>query len=56
MGEDWELEGWITSYTAIANGDVAEVSDTVEEVTGHPPKTLREVLAEQPDTWAHLAR
>ena len=26
---DWQLEAWITTYTAIAAGDVAAVSDTV---------------------------
>ena len=54
MAADWEVEGWITSYTAIANGDVAEVTDAVEQITGHRPKTLRQVLDENPETWAHL--
>lgn len=54
MAEDWEVEGWITSYTAIADGDVAEVTDAVERIAGHPAQTLREVLDEHPETWAHL--
>ena len=26
---DWEVEGWVTSYLAIRNGDLDVVSDTV---------------------------
>ncbi|MEA2467350.1 MAG: hypothetical protein QOJ57_1476, partial [Thermoleophilaceae bacterium] len=42
---DWEVEAWITSYVAIANGELEHVSDDVERLTGHPPKTLREYLS-----------
>jgi NAD(P)H dehydrogenase (quinone) len=41
---DWEVEGWVTSYTAIAAGDVARVTDTVERLTGHPPVRLVDYL------------
>jgi uncharacterized protein YbjT (DUF2867 family) len=41
---DWEVEGWISSYVAIANGEFEQVSDHVERLTGHPPATLREYL------------
>jgi uncharacterized protein YbjT (DUF2867 family) len=51
---DWEIEGWVTSYAAIAAGDLARVSDTVERIAGHPPRPLERLLREQPDTWAHL--
>jgi uncharacterized protein YbjT (DUF2867 family) len=42
---DWEVEGWVTSYTSIAAGEVAQVTDTVERLTGHPPVSLDEYLA-----------
>ena len=45
---DWEVEGWITSYTAIAAGELAVVSDTVERLAGHPPTTLRQLLERDP--------
>lgn len=51
---DWEIEGWITSYVAIANGEMDVVSDTVERLTGHPPRSLREYLAAHPESYAHL--
>jgi uncharacterized protein YbjT (DUF2867 family) len=44
LGEPWEVEGWIGSYRAIADGLVAEVTDGVERLTGHPPIALEEVL------------
>jgi uncharacterized protein YbjT (DUF2867 family) len=42
---DWEVEAWISSYVAIANGELEQVSHDVEHLTGHAPKTLREYLA-----------
>ena len=51
---DWEVEGWITSYLAIAHGELDVVGDTVERLTGHPPQSLREYLAAHPESYAHL--
>ena len=42
--EPWEIEGWVTSYAAIANGDLERVSDTVERIAGHSPRSLAELL------------
>lgn len=44
LAERWEVEGWVSSYTAIAAGDFAEVTDTVRELTGHEPGTLADHL------------
>lgn len=41
----WELEGWITTYTAIAAGEFDVVTDDVERLTGHAPMGLRDFLA-----------
>lgn len=51
---DWEVEGWVTSYLAIANGEMEEVSDTVERITGHPPRTIEEQLRSHPGSYRHL--
>jgi NAD(P)H dehydrogenase (quinone) len=51
---DWEVEGWVTSYTAIAAGELARVSDAVPQLTGHPARPLAEVLRSHPGGWAHL--
>src|SRR3954447_738528 len=53
---DWEIEGWVTSYLAIAAGELATVSDIVPHVTGHPARTVAEHLREHPEDWAPLAR
>jgi uncharacterized protein YbjT (DUF2867 family) len=53
---DWEIEGWVSSYLAVANGELAEVSDTVERLTGHPPVDLETFLSETPELWSHLTR
>ena len=48
QGEDWEVEGWIGSYLAIATGELAVVSHTIEAITGERPRTLAEHLAAEP--------
>jgi NAD(P)H dehydrogenase (quinone) len=51
---DWEVEGWVTSYLAIAAGELATVSDVVPRLTGHPARTVAEHLRAHPEDWAHL--
>ncbi|MEV8372699.1 SDR family oxidoreductase [Kribbella sp. NPDC056861] len=41
----WEVAGWVTSYAAIASGELSKVSSAVEDLTGHPPTGLAEYLA-----------
>lgn len=42
---DWQVEAWVSTYLAIARGEMAVVSDTVERLTGHAPTPLRDVVA-----------
>jgi uncharacterized protein YbjT (DUF2867 family) len=51
---DWEIEGWVSSYLAIAAGELATVSDVVERLAGHRPRTLAQYLRAHPEDWAHL--
>ncbi|MGC5401790.1 SDR family oxidoreductase [Streptomyces sp. DT20] len=51
---DWEVAGWVTSYEAIAAGEMATVSDAVQRLTGRPPKDLASYLREHPDSYRHL--
>jgi uncharacterized protein YbjT (DUF2867 family) len=44
---DWEVEGWVSSYAAIAAGELDVVTDTVARVAGHPPAGLAELLRRQ---------
>jgi NAD(P)H dehydrogenase (quinone) len=42
---DFELDAWVSTYTAIADGSVATVTDDVEKVTGHPARTVEQALS-----------
>ena len=42
--EDWQLDAWVSTYTAIADGSCAAVTDDVARVTGHPARTLEQAL------------
>jgi NAD(P)H dehydrogenase (quinone) len=41
---NWQLEAWISTYTAIATGELAGVTDHVEQLTGHPPMSLGDLM------------
>ena len=42
--EQWQLDAWVSTYTAIADGSVAAVTDDVRRVSGHPARTLEQSL------------
>ena len=33
----WQVDSWVSTYTAIAAGELDTMSDDILEVTGHPP-------------------
>jgi len=45
--EDWQLDAWVSTYTAVASGQVAEVTDDVHRVTGRDPRSLEDVLRQR---------
>ena len=51
---EFEVEGWVTSYVAIATGEMNVVSDTVYKLTGHEPMTLTDFLRRHPESYQHL--
>ena len=51
---DWEIAGWVSSYLAIAKGELSAVSDTVETLTGHRPLDVETFLTANPELWSHL--
>jgi NAD(P)H dehydrogenase (quinone) len=53
---DWVIEGWITTYVAIAKGELAQPTSTVRDLTGHDPQHLEEFLERNPESYAHLVR
>ena len=40
----WQEDAWVSTYTAIAAGELAVVNGTILMLTGHPPRTLEDVL------------
>ncbi|KZX21544.1 NAD(P)H-binding protein [Rathayibacter tanaceti] len=44
----WQLDAWVSTYTAIAAGQLEHVSGDVERLTGRPPLSLAGFLAEEP--------
>lgn len=42
--EPWQLDAWVSTYTAIRDGAVAEVTGDVERLTGHAARTLEQAL------------
>lgn len=45
---EWQLEAWISTYTAMAAGEMEHVSGDVERVLGRRPTSLAEFLAAGP--------
>ncbi len=40
----WQVDAWVSTYTAIANGEVAGVTDDIPQLTGHPATGLADLL------------
>ncbi|WP_085476916.1 SDR family oxidoreductase [Rathayibacter oskolensis] len=40
----WQVDAWVSTYTAVAAGELAHVSDDVERLTGLAPVSLRQFL------------
>lgn len=47
---DWQVEAWVSTYTAIAAGEMDGVSGDVEAVTGRPATGLDELFRRGPAT------
>jgi uncharacterized protein YbjT (DUF2867 family) len=51
---EWEVEGWVSTYTAIAAGELDLVSEAVADITGHPPVGVADWLRRHPESYRHL--
>jgi NAD(P)H dehydrogenase (quinone) len=45
---DWQVDGWVSTYTAVAASQLDVVSPAVEQLTGHPARSLPQVLRALP--------
>ena len=43
--EQWQLDAWVSTYTAIGSDELAATTEDVAHLTGHAPRTLEEALA-----------
>lgn len=50
----WEVDGWVTSYAAVATGELSHISADIAEVTGVMPMTLEQFLAAHPEVVSGL--
>ena len=41
---DWQLDAWVSTYTAIAAGELSGVTRDVELLTGRPAMSLEDLL------------
>lgn len=40
----WQVDAWVSTYTAIAAGELATVTTDIPELTGHPATSLADLL------------
>jgi len=50
----FEVDGWVSGYVAIANGELEGVTEDVPRLTGHPATSLHDFLFEHPESFAYL--
>jgi NAD(P)H dehydrogenase (quinone) len=41
---DWQVDAWVSTYLAVAAGQLAAVSPAIEQLTGHPATSLAQLL------------
>lgn len=46
----WMVDAWVSTYTAIANGELERVSDAVPRLAGRAPLTLRDLFGQS--SWS----
>lgn len=47
---DWQVDAWVSTYSAIRAGELDGLTDDVERLTGRRPMSLREYLAASEDS------
>jgi NAD(P)H dehydrogenase (quinone) len=48
---EWEVEGWVTTYEAIAAGEMDVVSGAIDELAAHAPMAFPEFLRRYPESY-----
>lgn len=50
----WAVRGWVSSYAAIAAGELDTVSTAVTDLTGHPARSIEGHLRTNPSALSHV--
>jgi NAD(P)H dehydrogenase (quinone) len=53
---DWQVEAWVSTYLAIAEGELDIVTESNKLLSGHEPTSFERFVTEHPETWAHVER
>lgn len=53
---DWQVESWVSTYLAIAEGELDVLTESAKLLTGHEPESFEKFIAQHPETWAHIER
>lgn len=53
---DWQVEAWVSTYLAIADGELDVATSTVEQLTGKPAEGFESFVMAHPESWAHVTR
>ncbi len=51
---EWELDAWVSTYVAIATGEMSVVSHTVQALTGHAPQSFVDYIQQHPESYRHV--
>lgn len=51
---EWAIEGWASSYAAIATGEMDAVAPTVPKLAGHPAQSIEGFLRRHPSALSHV--
>ena len=43
----WQIEAWVSTYTAIAKGELAAVSDDLPQLLGRAPLNFEDIVRAQ---------
>jgi NAD(P)H dehydrogenase (quinone) len=50
----FEVDGWVSTYVAIAKGELERVTEDVPRLTGHPATSFEDFLRVHPESYAQL--
>jgi NAD(P)H dehydrogenase (quinone) len=52
----WQVDAWVSTYLAVAEGELDVLTESTKLLTGHEPTSFEKFVAEHPETWAHIER